>query len=545
MNKNTIKTLFLLLVTSITNAQEITPFKEQFKTNIKGDFMLVSNNIVNRSASFQNPNSPSNETGPSAQLNDEYEMKYIDIDNDSSTFSSSSAALTLPVSNSKIVYAALYWSATYNSDASTQKSVNKYKITDENRSKSLNEIKFKTPSSTSYQTVSGKIIYDGNKKDAPFFNSSPYAAFADVTAIVAAQNDPNGNYTVANIAATQGTIEGGVAAGWTLFVVYENDALSAKFISSYDGFAAANDEPITIDYSGFTAAQSGMIKAKIGLVALEGDHNLVGDSFLVKASQNKNFTKLETKTRKANGFFNSSITNENEMVMTREPNSKNTLGYDACTLTVPNEENAVFNAETNGASLRLQASGDRYFMFFNVFSIESIPFETPKNTEIVAAVVAESTSVEPPVVKEVKKSKSKSKGKVSKAKESLPELVEKPIQKIEKIEKIENPIAEKPQAKTNTTNDLTTISYEKMDGIQKGYYIVANVFSKPKNASNFKAKLIADQIGSPQIFRNPSNNFDYVYIERFDTEQDALTAFQAFKNGIYSDPLWIKAINVQ
>jgi hypothetical protein len=545
MNKNTIKTLFLLLVTSITNAQEITPFKEQFKTNIKGDFILVSNNIVNRSASFQNPNSPSNETGPSAQLNDEYEMKYIDIDNDSSTFSSSSAALAIPTANSKIVYAALYWSATYNSEASTQKSVNKYKITDKNRSKSLNEIKFKTPSSTSYQTVSGKIIYDGNKKDAPFFNSSPYAAFADVTAIVAAQNDPNGNYTVANVAATQGTIEGGVAAGWTLFVVYENDALSAKFISSYDGFAAANDEPITIDYSGFTAAQSGIIKAKIGLVALEGDHNLVGDSFLVKASQNKNFTKLETNSRKANGFFNSSITNENEMVMTREPNSKNTLGYDACTLTVPNEDNAVFNAETNGASLRLQASGDRYFMFFNVFSIESIPFETPKNTEIVAAVVAESTSVEPPVVKEVKKSKSKSKGKVSKAKESLPELVEKPIQKIEKIEKIENPIAEKPQAKTNIPNALTTISYEKMEGVQKGYYIVANVFSKPKNATNFKAKLIADQIGSPQIFRNPLNNFDYVYIEKFDTEQDALTAFQAFKNGIYSDPLWIKAINVQ
>jgi hypothetical protein len=542
MNKNTIKTLFLLLVTSITNAQEITPFKEQFKTNIKGDFILVSNNIVNRSASFQNPNSPSNETGPSAQLNDEYEMKYIDIDNDSSTFSSSSAALTLPVSNSKIVYAALYWSATYNSDASTQKSVNKYKITDKNRSKSLNEIKFKTPSSTSYQTVSGKIIYDGNKKDAPFFNSSPYAAFADVTAIVAAQNDPNGNYTVANVAATQGTIEGGVAAGWTLFVVYENDALSAKFISSYDGFAAANDEPITIDYSGFTAAQSGIIKAKIGLVALEGDHNLVGDSFLVKASQNKNFTKLETNSRKANGFFNSSITNENEIVMTREPNSKNTLGYDACTLTVPNENNAVFNPETNGASLRLQASGDRYFMFFNVFSIESIPFETPQKTEIVAAVVPESTPVEPSVVKEVGKTKSKSKDAVSIAKAKQPEPVEKPIQKIEKIE---NPIAEKPQAKTNIPNALTTISYEKMEGVQKGYYIVANVFSKPKNATNFKAKLIADNIGSPKIFRNPLNNFDYVYIEKFDTEQDALTAFQAFKNGIYSDPLWIKAINVQ
>lgn len=530
-------TAILLLVVSSLQAQEIIPFKEQFKTLVKGDFILVSNNIVNRSASFQNPNAPTNELGSAAKLNDEYEMKYIDIDDDSTTFSSSSAALIIPNSNSKVVYAALYWSATYNSDASIQKGVNKFKITDKNRSKKINEIQLKTPSSNTYQTISGSIIYDGNKKNEPFFNSSPYAAFADVTSIVAAQKDPNGTYTVANIAATQGTIEGGVSAGWTLFVVYENQELTTKFISSYDGFAAANDEPITIDYSGFSAAQSGMIKAKIGMATLEGDHNLVGDSFLIKASQNTNFTKLETSTRKANGFFNSSITNENEMVQSREPNSKNTLGYDACSLTIPNDNNFIFTPESTGANLRLQASGDRYFMFFNVFSIESIPFETKEN---VAIITEEMTTI---VKVEKKEVTLKTKEQTAPKKEIVINKVKQPIAQV--AEPIQEKQVPKIKDQIISPNSLTTISYEKMEGIKKGYYIVANVFSKPTNALNFKSKLTTENIGAPQIFRNPTNNFDYVYIERFDKEQDALAAYQNYKNGVYIDPIWIKAINIQ
>lgn len=530
-------TIMLLLVASSSQAQEIIPFKEKYKTLVKGDFVLVSNNIVNRSAGIQNSNIATNEMSPAAKLNDEYEMKYIDIDFDSSTFSSSAATLTIPNENSKVIYAALYWSATYNSDASIQKRVKKFQITDKSRSKKINEIKFKTPSSKTYQTISGKTIYDGNKENEPFFNSSPYAAFADVTSIVAAQKDPNGTYTVANIAATQGQIEGGVSGGWTLFIVYENQELSPKFISSYDGFAAANEKPITIDYVGFSAAQSGMIKAKIGMAALEGDHNLLGDSFFIKASQNKNFTKLETTTRKANGFFDSSITNENEMVLSRKPNSKNTLGYDACSLTIPNNNNSIFTPKSTGASLKLEASEDRYFMFFNVFSIESIPFETKENNAIATLEIA-------PIVKEDKKEvTSKIKEKIAPKKEVVIKKVEQPMTQIAE------PVLEKPVAKikkqTNTSNSLTTISFEKMEGIKKGYYIVANVFSIPKNATNFKDTLITKNIGTPQIFRNPINNFDYVYIARFDKEQDALSAFQNYKNGVYTDPIWIKAINIQ
>ena len=533
---NLLSVFFLLLVVSTFQAQEIIPFKEQFKTVVNGDFILVSNNIVNRSVNFQNPNSPSNETGPAAKLNDEYEMKYIDIDNDSSTFSSSSATLTIPQKNSKIVYAALYWSGTYNSESSVQKKVNKFKIVDQNRSKKINEVKFKTPNSTTYQAIYGKIIYDGNKKEDEFYNSSPYAAFADVTKFVAEQIDPNGVYTVANVPATQGTIEGGVAAGWTLFIVYENDLLSPRFISSFDGFAAANDQPITIDYSGFTPAQSGTINTKIGLVALEGDHNLIGDSFLIKASQNKNFTKLETSTRKSNGFFNSSITNENEIVMTREPNSKNTLGYDSCSLTINNENNAIFSPETTGASLRLQASGDRYFMFFNVFSIESIPFKT-KSTPVVEI------ELTPKIKDEKKNNPIKTNSKPNSAKEIVVSKTEKPIVKVEEpvntSKEIEINLVPISKSKDNS------ISYEKIEGVKKGYYIVANVFSKPTNALNFKSKLVIDKIGTPQIFRNPINNFDYVYIERFDNEQEALASFQNYKNGMYTEPLWIKAVNIE
>ena len=225
------------------------------------------------------------------------------------------------------------------------------------------------------------------------------------------------------------------------------------------------------------------------------------------------------------------------MVLTREPNSKNTLGYDACSLTIPNDNNSIFTPESTGANLRLQASGDRYFMFFNVFSIESIPFETKEN------VVVATEELAPIEIVEKKEVTLKTKEQKTPKKEIVIKKIEQPIAQV--AVPIQQKQAPKIKEQIITPNSLTTISYEKMEGVKKGYYIVANVFSKPNNAINFKAKLIIENIGTPQIFRNPINNFDYVYIERFDNEQDALAAYQNYKNVVYTGPLWIKAINIQ
>ncbi len=113
--------LFLIIgifLSSIVNliAQEIVPLSSrQTKNNIHGNLIMTGNSIVGLVDSDEdnidyNPNVAYNgnlSNGASVTT-------YIDIDNDDSTFSSSSADVNVPSPDqSKIVYAGLYWGATY------------------------------------------------------------------------------------------------------------------------------------------------------------------------------------------------------------------------------------------------------------------------------------------------------------------------------------------------------------------------------------------------------------------------------------------------
>ncbi|MEW7279429.1 PA domain-containing protein [Aquimarina sp. 2201CG1-2-11] len=97
-------------------AQEIVPLSSrQTKNNIHGNLIMTGNSIVGLVDSDEdnidyNPNAAYNgnlSNGASVTA-------YIDIDNDDNTFSSSSADVNVPSpDHSKIVYAGLYWGATY------------------------------------------------------------------------------------------------------------------------------------------------------------------------------------------------------------------------------------------------------------------------------------------------------------------------------------------------------------------------------------------------------------------------------------------------
>ena len=96
--------LALVLFSSFSFAQTGVPFKMRYQSTIKGDMTVIANGSAL---------TPYNKID-NAMLNDEFEMSYIDIDSDETTFSSSSATLELANSqNKKVVYAGLYWSATY------------------------------------------------------------------------------------------------------------------------------------------------------------------------------------------------------------------------------------------------------------------------------------------------------------------------------------------------------------------------------------------------------------------------------------------------
>lgn len=357
----------ILLATSFSYGQLPVPFKVRYQSYVKGDMTVIANNIVNRKDYGNNPNMPYMNATKTAKLNDEFEMFYIDIDSDMSTFSSSAATLYLEnEENKKIVYAGLYWSATYKYNSGVKNKRNKFKAFDKNREE-FDQIKLKLPGENTYVNVKGEVIFDGLDKKG-FDESAPYAVYADITDLVKSLGNSTGEYTVANIKATQGVVEGGVSGGWTMFFVYEDENETAKFITSYDGFAGVTDKSTEILFTGFKTLPEGNVSAKLACAGLEGDNNLAGDQLQIKSQLSEVFTLLSGPLKLENNFFNSNIIIDDQYYTARNPNSKNTLGFDTALITIANPDNSVIQNNTDNVTLKLKTVGDRYFMFFNAFN---------------------------------------------------------------------------------------------------------------------------------------------------------------------------------
>lgn len=360
------------------------PFKERYKANIKGDMTIIANSILNRIDRKNSPNDPYNDQSIDAITNDEIDMEYIDIDTDKQTFSSSSAALFQKnEASKKIVYAGLYWSATYKYESGYKKGEDKFVAFDNTR-EPFEEVLVKFPDQKEYSTVKGEIIFDG-LKHREFKDAAPYAVYADITEQVKALDNPFGFYMVANVRATQGTLIGGSAAGWTMIFVYEDASMSEKFIVSHDGFAGASSESVNVVFKGFKTQPQGNVQVKLAGAALEGDFKVDGDLFMFGSSKNKDFTNVKTVTRRYSNFFDSSITIEDEHFKYRIPDSKNTLGYDSFLTTLSNYNNRFIGNNLDEATVRFKSSGDVFYLFFSAMAIETKPaVETQEdNTKLV------------------------------------------------------------------------------------------------------------------------------------------------------------------
>ncbi len=320
LHQGVIATLYTVLSIFYAKAQE-RPFAEvlQSKFTIRGDIALIGNSalsISGRRLNFEGrygdvrfaPNDDFNELGENGGQN----MNYIDIDNDSSTVSSSSADLVLPSSCSKIVYAGLYWTGTYSkgvpaffsitndptvlelqrcgvriadrgapayvdaagdltrTNTGVRAMVNCETLFDEdptainfrvqNDQFDYRYIKVKTPEGdyidiTPTSAVPSQVVYDGfpnsptNSRNIAAIDM-PYLAYADVTSILQRLGDASGTYTVANIKAYTGfTDGGGSAAGWALVVAYEDSNEPLRFLSSYDGYSIIESGGTDVEYS--------------------------------------------------------------------------------------------------------------------------------------------------------------------------------------------------------------------------------------------------------------------------------------------------------
>ena len=334
-------------------------FTARFDQSLKGDMLLIGNNILNRDVrNGQRPNDAFNATDKN---NNDLNMQYVDVDNDNTTFSSSSANLVIPTGSRecyKIVYAGLYWAGIYSKGAVDNGSVNRA---------NLGSIKFKLPGQTTYNNITGSLIYDYYPATSNG-DQMPYAYYYNATSLVQALANPEGTYTAANIIAATGTINGGYSAGWNLFIVYEDPKSSAKYITTFDGFRwiQANSGAVTYDISGFKTIPTGVVKSKLAFAALEGDVNLTGDRYAI------NNTDISTTERAIDNFFNSTINDVNGPLAGRSPNSGNTLGFEAGIINLNNASNSIIKNNDTSAQLKLSTGGDGYGLFFNAFNVEII-----------------------------------------------------------------------------------------------------------------------------------------------------------------------------
>ena len=365
--------LFLFLGSFTAFSQVKNNFEVRYEADIRGELTFIANNIVNRQTNgywsgpswnrvwnpAATPNDPYNLTGNSSSYNDNLNMQYIDVDGDASTFSSSSATLDVPdESCAKVRYAGLYWAAVYvNPDRSN-----------------IDNIKFKIPGGVYQDITADEIIFDGDG-DADFGYYSPYACYKDVTSIVSAMPNPDGDYFVANVRASSGSsISGGISGGWTMVIVYENPNLSgSKFITTFDGYAGIKSgQTVDIPINGFTTLPAPFnVNAKIGVAALEGDNKISGDGLSISADSQP-FSPLGNTVNPTNNFFNSNITIDGSIINTRNPNSLNTLGWDVDLFPVVNNFNNVIPNDATTAIFRASSSQDKYDIFFASFDIEII-----------------------------------------------------------------------------------------------------------------------------------------------------------------------------
>ncbi|GLU44313.1 type IX secretion system membrane protein PorP/SprF [Allomuricauda sp. NBRC 101325] len=77
-----------------------------------------------------------------------------------------------------------------------------------------------------------------------------------------------------------------------------------------------------------------------------------------------------------------------------------------------------------------------------------------------------------------------------------------------------------------------------LDGVGQGHYIVANVFKNEANLKNFMEDLKSKGLQA-QYFKNPENGLNYVYLAKYDENEEAFRAYQTQMKGKYMDDLWI------
>mgnify|MGYP000306612685 CR=1 FL=1 len=76
------------------------------------------------------------------------------------------------------------------------------------------------------------------------------------------------------------------------------------------------------------------------------------------------------------------------------------------------------------------------------------------------------------------------------------------------------------------------------EGLQPGFYLIANVFGTKRYYENFMITLKRKGL-NPGSFYRETNGYNYVYLKRYNSIQEARKDRDSKFNGQYEEKLWI------
>ncbi|MGW6458595.1 DUF3344 domain-containing protein [Streptomyces sp. NPDC055078] len=289
------------------------PFAQRYQAVQHGGIVRAANSAI----TCRTPKSPSTAScsavrAGAAGANSDFEMFYVDEDDDPNTYNSSRAELTLP-KNSKVTYARLYWGGNL-------------RVGEQKPPKDNGRVLIAEPGGR-YKAVLADTRIAHRDADG----SDAFQASADITPLV--RQSGSGLYTVAQINVAMGHSAVGSWGGWTLVVAYENSDEPLRQLSLWDGFETLNagrkSQEFTLPGLRIPARASG----RVGFVAYDGDRGRAGDTVEVRADTGKTFgindwTGISDSANPATDVMNSTITGP-DSAMKRQPAHVNTLGYDS------------------------------------------------------------------------------------------------------------------------------------------------------------------------------------------------------------------------
>ena len=531
--------LLCLSATSLLWAQESDTLTTRYKVLSKGNITITGNNILNRKEGKADANTPYNDLIGGLKLNDSQVMEYIDVDKDKKTFSSSTASVSLP-KNSKILFAGLYWAATYPYEEGQV--VAKKSVAKDAKRESVEEVLLKVPKGK-YTPVKGEYVFDGNTDSRYIGKNAPYVMFADVTKLVQSSKRIDGEYTVANVRAARGSVEGGSCGGWTLVIAYENASEPFRKLDIKDGFLEVKGDK-SIAFTNYKIPSVKEAFPQLVGAVLDADFNQ-GENKVGVFSDKVGFY-LETKTRKIKNFFNSSITYGEDYLKQRKPNSKNTLGFDIFSVVLPNYDFEVFPVGNDYLRVSFSSTNDSYYAFLMGLAInteestslrdeevdrllgkKTTPKVAPTGQTVVNANQAATAEVKTNQQANIAQTSSTAKANTTGQTNATPQA--------------KTPVQQAPAGQTATVGQATQTGQTEQipdnvrritaANVKKGFYLILGVYSNKENAEKYMFGLRQKGMRAEGSFLYAEKNLYYAYslyaatyTEAFKKQQEINTA---------------------